>query len=206
MTPVKATREGKRLLQLKWPLHKRQHLLKAFFLIVVFSIQLTENVQYKFWWLDSNCGPLESETTILPTESQPLPKRQHFYNLKLFMLSNLVANLLVALLGNCAIRIVLKSVSSVWKWPKHWSLVQCTWAWEWNGGQSEAIIAAVTVAASASATSKRWANNNLNFKFFLLPGALFLSICLPTYLPMLIHFFMLFTHGRMAKVKFERVY
>ena len=108
------------------------------------------------------------------------------------MLSNLVANLLVALLGNCAIWIVLKSVSSVWKWPKHWSLVQCTWAWEWNGGQSEAIIAAVTVAASASATSKRWANNNLNFKFFLLPGALILPICLPTYLPMLIHFFMLF--------------
>ena len=100
------------------------------------------------------------------------------------MLSNLVANLLVALLGNCAIWIVLKSVSSVWKWPKHWSLVQCTWAWEWNGGQSEAIIAAVTVAASASATSKRWANNNLNFKFFCCPvHSSYLSAYLPTYLP-----------------------
>ena len=28
-----------------------------------------------FWWLYSNCGPLESEATALATEPQPLPKQ-----------------------------------------------------------------------------------------------------------------------------------
>ena len=50
--------------------HSRPH-----FLIVVFSIQLTVNVQKKFcWWLIWNRGPLELEATILPTEPQSLPK------------------------------------------------------------------------------------------------------------------------------------
>ena len=39
-----------------------------------FSIQLTVNVQYEFLPMTgSNCTPLESEATALPTEPQPLP-------------------------------------------------------------------------------------------------------------------------------------
>ena len=51
-----------------------------FFFMFVFSIQLTvNNVQYKFRrWLDSNRGPLVSEATALPTESQLLPKNTNY--------------------------------------------------------------------------------------------------------------------------------
>ena len=46
----------------------------AFFIIFVFSKQLTVNIQYIFCqWLDSNRRPLELEETDLPTEPQPLP-------------------------------------------------------------------------------------------------------------------------------------
>ena len=39
-----------------------------------FLMHITENVQYKFWrWLDSNCRPVESAATALPTGPQPLP-------------------------------------------------------------------------------------------------------------------------------------
>ena len=44
-----------------------------FFLIFVFSIQLTVNVR----WLDSNHGPLELEPTALPTEPQPQPNLKY---------------------------------------------------------------------------------------------------------------------------------
>ena len=30
--------------------------------------------------MDSNCGPLVSEATALPTEPQPLPKHYNSYN------------------------------------------------------------------------------------------------------------------------------
>ena len=58
-----------------------------FFLIFIFSKQLTVNVQYIFCrWLDPNCGPLILEVTALPTEPQPLPKlyRSLYYELLKF--------------------------------------------------------------------------------------------------------------------------
>ena len=52
---------------------------RPFLIIFVFSIQLTVNIQYNFLrWLDSNCGPLESKVTALPTESPPLPLVANF--------------------------------------------------------------------------------------------------------------------------------
>ena len=39
-----------------------------FLFFLVFSIQLTESTNKICQWLDSNCGPLELETTSLPTE------------------------------------------------------------------------------------------------------------------------------------------
>ena len=47
---------------------------RPFFFLLTFSIQLTLNVQFKFWrWTDSNCGPRKLEVTALPNEPQPLP-------------------------------------------------------------------------------------------------------------------------------------
>ena len=53
----------------------------SFIYIFLFSVQFTENIQYYFFlWLDSNCGPLESEATTQPTETQPLHLQQiHLY-------------------------------------------------------------------------------------------------------------------------------
>ena len=47
----------------------------SYFFIFVFSIPLTVNKCAKkiCQWLDLNHGPLESDVTILPTESPPLP-------------------------------------------------------------------------------------------------------------------------------------
>ena len=44
--------------------------------------QLTENlfIIKSCQWLDSNCGTLVSEATILPSEPQPLPKVNQCYN------------------------------------------------------------------------------------------------------------------------------
>ena len=48
---------------------KMGHTQSLSYIIFFFSIQLTANIQYKLcWWLDSNCGPPESEAT----EPQPL--------------------------------------------------------------------------------------------------------------------------------------
>ena len=47
--------------------------IPGLFFIFVFSTQLLMNNFTKFRrWLDSNCGPLVSEATALPTEPQPL--------------------------------------------------------------------------------------------------------------------------------------
>ena len=50
----------------------------SFFFIFIFPIQLTVNVLYKFCqWLDSNCGPMESEATALPTEPRKNQSQCH---------------------------------------------------------------------------------------------------------------------------------
>ena len=56
---------------------KMAHSRPFFFIFVrLFYKQLTGNIGSKksCRWLDSNCGPLVSEATTLPTEPQPLPK------------------------------------------------------------------------------------------------------------------------------------
>ena len=54
--------------------------IPGLFFIFVFSTQLLMNNFTKFRrWLDSNCGPLVSEATALPTEPQPLPSYDKSY-------------------------------------------------------------------------------------------------------------------------------
>ena len=48
----------------------------AFFLYFCLFNTVDSKCQFKFCqWLNSNCGPLESEATALPTEAQPLPEK-----------------------------------------------------------------------------------------------------------------------------------
>ena len=67
-------------LQICWKINacflKKWAIPVLFLFIFYFSIQLTVNVQYK--WLDSNRGPLELETTTLPTQQQSLHYELNF--------------------------------------------------------------------------------------------------------------------------------
>ena len=64
---------GPNIFVFKWAIHG---LFLIYFLL--FSIQLIECTHNICWWLDSNRGPLVSEATALPTESQPLTSKHLF--------------------------------------------------------------------------------------------------------------------------------